>query len=1315
MPERRRPALRAAGALAALAGLGASTLVAVSWPAAATPPAPAAAPGSYAANVLADHPVGYWRLGEQAGTTLADASGSGDTGALTPGGMLGAPGALTGDTDTALDGGFGASAAPLPGGTHPRTLELWFTTTNSPVSIGYGRDGTEDAFDVSIDADANTVTVSDGDALGSDEFDSPTGFHDGAWHLLDVSYDGSALTVYLDGHPIGQQPFAGLTTAVTGQSLAVTGRQGIDEVAVYPSALDPAHITARWARGSMNAAACPTTPASPYPLVALGDTPSAYYRLGELSSNFSARVAFDSSGRCADGTLSPQAAPIAGALLGDADTAITGSFVAGATGLPSGAAGRTVEAWFSTTNQQVVVSYGRGSTSDGFVVSADPNANSITVSDGDSLGADRFTPSVPFGDGGWHLLDVTLAAGTATAYVDGRSAGSATLNGLTTVVAGQPLVASGPQGIDEVAIYPSALSAGDVGLHYLRGSDSAKAVVQGTITAAGQSVPGALIQLCGSGGSCTQIETGPTGGYRFPVGYGSFTLTVFPPPTGTGSSTTLANASATTSAQAPYAQVDVALQTASLPAGSSLSSPTFGTVTSGIPTVYWQEPTVYKTTGCPHGFGYVTITATDTSTGRPTGRFVPLVESPTGSGNYRATIPPLAPLHGSSQVSGRIFCGSRMQFFPRGGPEAGGTTVFVRLGGSTVTGVHFGSASADVTKVTADLYRVTSPSGSGDVAFKVDRADGSSKVLGTFHYLSATISGGNEGPADGGGTVHITGHGFDQNTQVLFGSRPSLSVHVTSSTQLTALAPPGHGTSPVSVYSGGAIDSAGTYDYDGTEAAKAVLEYELKLADLDYTLMDLMTFADEGNPAGIAVSIASYLLGQYLGEQIPEEDRIYLDIFTVGAETLGLIFGFEVTLPIIIGSIAIVAFFLLIDPSGTVVDADGLPVRRARVTLLRKVGDRFVPVPDGDQTIDPTTNPIITGSAGTFAWSAAAGRYEVRASSPSCRNTDGSLRTVTTPPFTLPPEVTGLVLTLPCHLGTVRSATVSGVSPAIVSTLGGNTVTVAGSGFTDVSAVQVGGVDATSFTVLSPTAISAVVPAGTGVADVTVTSAGTTSALVPGDRVTYVDPAPAASEPNVGVGAINHPVTFTGTGLSTVDGITSPTAGVRFGSVHVVSDSEVTALVSVEPDGRSRPGHRDPEHVRVAGRLLVLPARDVRTLARRRPATGRRDGRRGPGHFLAARTPAGRWPAVRRRPTRAELPHPVQLGHGRGRDGAGGRHGRSRYVRPDLPRSGRRPQRRRRAGTGQLTATTRGLGTVRSVGSSARSRARRRSRAVPVR
>ena len=89
----------------------------------------------------------------------------------------------------------------------------------------------------------------------------------------------------------------------------------------------------------------------------------------------------------------------------------------------------------------------------------------------------------------------------------------------------------------------------------------------------------------------------------------------------------------------------------------------------------------------------------------------------------------------------------------------------------------------------------------------------------------------------------------------------------------------------------------------------------------------------------------------------------------------------------------------------------------------------------------------------------------------------------------------------------VSTPTVTGVtttaSPAGGPDSGGTQVTLSGTSFDNVTAVDFGGTAASSFLVNSLTSLTAVAPAGTGTVDITVTADGLTSATGSSDRFAY--------------------------------------------------------------------------------------------------------------------------------------------------------------------------------------------------------------------
>ena len=153
--------------------------------------------------------------------------------------------------------------------------------------------------------------------------------------------------------------------------------------------------------------------------------------------------------------------------------------------------------------------------------------------------------------------------------------------------------------------------------------------------------------------------------------------------------------------------------------------------------------------------------------------------------------------------------------------------------------------------------------------------------------------------------------------------------------------------------------------------------------------------------------------------------------------------------------------------------------------------------------------------------------------------------------------------------------TVTGVSPAVGPRTGQTTVTLTGSGFSDVSAVKFGASNAVSFTINSSTSITAVSPAGTGAVDVTVSAPAGTSSKVSADRFTYVvRPTVTKLAPKTGPGAGGTIVTITGkelSGATAVDFGSSAATGVTVRSATSITAEAPpgagTAYVTVTTPG----------------------------------------------------------------------------------------------------------------------------------------------------
>jgi alpha-tubulin suppressor-like RCC1 family protein len=142
--------------------------------------------------------------------------------------------------------------------------------------------------------------------------------------------------------------------------------------------------------------------------------------------------------------------------------------------------------------------------------------------------------------------------------------------------------------------------------------------------------------------------------------------------------------------------------------------------------------------------------------------------------------------------------------------------------------------------------------------------------------------------------------------------------------------------------------------------------------------------------------------------------------------------------------------------------------------------------------------------------------------------------------------------------------TVTGVSPDMGASTGGTQVTIAGTGFSEASAVKFGSVSAKGFKVESSTKIVAEAPAGTvGTVDVTVTAVAGTSAKGAPDRFTYLA-APTIKKiaPKAGPATGGTVVTITGTGLTEASAVSF---GANPGKVLTLKST--TAITVESPAG----------------------------------------------------------------------------------------------------------------------------------------------------
>jgi hypothetical protein len=179
----------------------------------------------------------------------------------------------------------------------------------------------------------------------------------------------------------------------------------------------------------------------------------------------------------------------------------------------------------------------------------------------------------------------------------------------------------------------------------------------------GTPVSAAIVQACPTpvDTPCRLTQSAPDGSYALnnlldsSSGGGAvdhtWALTVNPPG---GSGLSSGSAGPVSVAGADVSGVDVTLHGPTpIPPGASITTTSRGTATSGVPTIYWQDPIALTVTGCTGGTAALDTATLATDDGLT--ETFPLVESPPGT--YTVTFPAPFPHHGNAHISWTITCG----------------------------------------------------------------------------------------------------------------------------------------------------------------------------------------------------------------------------------------------------------------------------------------------------------------------------------------------------------------------------------------------------------------------------------------------------------------------------------------------------------------------------------------------------------------------------------------------------------------------------------------------------------------------------------
>jgi len=182
---------------------------------------------------------------------------------------LGVPGAISGDSNTAatFDGVSdyvqAVGTTGLPVGASLRSVEMWFKTTSAArqVLFDYGARANDDEFGLWLNAGGASMTAW-GYGPNNKTFTLSSPVNDGNWHQVVKTYDGTSITIYIDGVALPSQTAPRTTTVdsygfgigaviVPGDSNSGGYFYGsLDEVSFYTTVLNQTTVTNHFQLGT---------------------------------------------------------------------------------------------------------------------------------------------------------------------------------------------------------------------------------------------------------------------------------------------------------------------------------------------------------------------------------------------------------------------------------------------------------------------------------------------------------------------------------------------------------------------------------------------------------------------------------------------------------------------------------------------------------------------------------------------------------------------------------------------------------------------------------------------------------------------------------------------------------------------------------------------------------------------------------------------------------------------------------------------------------------------------------------------------------
>ena len=452
---------------------------------------------AYLDAVRANSPLHHWRLND-AGPAILDSVGAGDGTSTSV--TFGQAGATAGDAAVRSAGGTTPKLYTTYAESHPAeaTVQAWIQTTSTSGGriIGFGTSQTNNSTsnDLVLYVNSSNRIAFATTIPTTLSFNSTRTSTDGQCNLVTARAGADGFSLYVDGRrvgrdqaPVSMATFQGFWRLLADQTSSLPNRPAnaglagtIDEVSVFPAVLTQSQIQAQYLASGRAAAWTSPTPTDSYAAAVTGSSPDFYWRLNETSGS----TAADSSASGQDGTIVTGVSLTASG--SPASTPLRDATFNGSSGLVvakeawNNPKTYSTEARFKTTTTRGGKIIGFGNATTGLSTSYDREV--VMLNNGRlqfaTNGAVRTlaATTTAYNNGQWHHVVATQGADGMKLYVDGvlAASGAATdaqnfvgywrLGGDRTFGGTQSNYFAGE--IDEVAVYPTALTGAQVRAHY---------------------------------------------------------------------------------------------------------------------------------------------------------------------------------------------------------------------------------------------------------------------------------------------------------------------------------------------------------------------------------------------------------------------------------------------------------------------------------------------------------------------------------------------------------------------------------------------------------------------------------------------------------------------------------------------------------------------------------------------------------------------------------------------------------------------------------------------------------------------------------